>query len=45
MTAPEYVTEVSSPAPARVAVLQALRSRMIEPEPLPDLEPELEAGR
>ncbi len=44
MSAPEYVTEISSPAPARVAVLQVLRSRMAEPEPLPDREPEPEAG-
>lgn len=43
MSAPEYITEISAPQP--VIVLQVLRSRMLEPEPTPESEPEAEAGR
>jgi hypothetical protein len=43
VSAPEYVTEISVPSFDDSGV-QRLRSHMPESEPLPDLEPEAEAG-
>ena len=43
MSAPEYITEISVPDVGDGGI-QRLHSHMPEPEPLPDLEPEAEAG-